>query len=159
MNSFIQKTTTPIANQNGTSTPSSRFKIEKQNSTGKALQTSVTRAFSIKRSSSMSKRYARIHDQYANPLDDVDHLEAQEQEQGKDLYMGISKKKKGRGSILKTYFEEATIHVEKEENIKNESILAECIVPKAPNLLHHPMSITSLLPSPATSTSVDLHTP
>ncbi|CAI9303228.1 unnamed protein product [Lactuca saligna] len=151
MNSFIQKTTTPIANQNGTSTPSSRFKIEKQNSTGKALQTSVTRAFSIKRSSSMSKRYARIHDQYANPLDDVDHLEAQEQEQGKDLYMGISKKKKD--------FEEATIHVEKEENIKNESILAECIVPKAPNLLHHPMSITSLLPSPATSTSVDLHTP
>ncbi|KAL7600582.1 hypothetical protein Lser_V15G24235 [Lactuca serriola] len=86
------------ANANGTSTPSSRFKIEKQNSTGRALQIAVTRAFSIRRSSSVSERYARIHDQYANPLDDVDHLEAQEQEQGE----GLHKKKKSRGSILKT---------------------------------------------------------
>ncbi|CAI9287184.1 unnamed protein product [Lactuca saligna] len=92
------------ANANGTSTLSSRFKIEKQNSTGRALQTAVTRAFSIRRSSSVSERYARIHDQYANPLDDVDHFEAQEQERGEDLHMGIFKKKKSRGSILKTYF-------------------------------------------------------
>ncbi|KAL4588447.1 hypothetical protein LXL04_001337 [Taraxacum kok-saghyz] len=87
-------------NTNGTTTPSSRFKIEKQNSTGRALQTAVVRALSIRRSSSVSERYSRIHDQYANPLDGVDHFEAQGQD-GDDIHMGISKKKKNRGSILK----------------------------------------------------------
>ncbi|CAI9261992.1 unnamed protein product [Lactuca saligna] len=103
MKEFIHpKTTVNTANGNGTSTSSSRFKIEKQNSIGRALQTAVTRAFSIRRSSYVSERYARTHDQYENPLDDVDHFEAQEQEQGEDLHMGISKEKRGRGSILKT---------------------------------------------------------
>ncbi|KAI3525635.1 hypothetical protein L1887_04571 [Cichorium endivia] len=86
-------------NTNGTTTPSSRFKIEKQNSTGRALQTAVIRALSIRRSSSVSERYSRIHDRYTDPLDDIDHIEQEQEEE--DIHIGISKKKKSRRSILK----------------------------------------------------------
>ncbi|CAA2933913.1 Hypothetical predicted protein [Olea europaea subsp. europaea] len=58
-----------------------------------SLQSAVKRAFSLRRSSSVSERYCRIHDQYvalASPLDD-------------DLqFVSNSKKKKNRGGkILK----------------------------------------------------------
>ncbi|KAK1417683.1 hypothetical protein QVD17_26817 [Tagetes erecta] len=79
---------------NGTSYFSSRFKIEKQYSTGRALQTAVKRVGSIRRSSSVSERYCRIYDQCTNVSDFDDDVDVEEQDQ--DLQM-----KKKRSGILK----------------------------------------------------------
>lgn len=73
---------------------SGRFKIEKQHSTGRALQTAVKRVVSIRRSSSVSETYCRIHDQCLNVSDFDDGVEEQDQ----DLQM---KKMKKRSGILK----------------------------------------------------------
>lgn len=89
-----------ITDANSTSTHSSRFKIEKQNSTGRTLHTAVIRAMSIRRTSSVSERYSRIHHQYANTFDVDDH----DQEQDEELKKTGSKnnmKKQNKGSILK----------------------------------------------------------
>ncbi|KAI3803904.1 hypothetical protein L1987_32068 [Smallanthus sonchifolius] len=60
---------------NSTSNLSGRFKIEKQHSTGRTLQTAVKRAMSIRRSASVSEGYSRIHDQGSNLFDVDDHDE------------------------------------------------------------------------------------
>ncbi|KAJ0879655.1 hypothetical protein HanRHA438_Chr10g0454011 [Helianthus annuus] len=84
------------ATSQGTTTDAnSRFKIEKQHSTGRTLHTAVKRVLSVGRSSSVSERYARIHDQYVSDPFDVE-------EDDQVLQMGRSKNiMKKRSSILK----------------------------------------------------------
>ncbi|KAK9070977.1 hypothetical protein SSX86_009545 [Deinandra increscens subsp. villosa] len=78
---------------NGTSGLSSRFKIEKQHSTGRTLQTAMKRVVSIRRSSSVSERYSRIHDQGLNI-----QVDFEEEGDGDDGHVARSKKKTKRRS-------------------------------------------------------------
>ncbi|GKB13562.1 hypothetical protein Tco_0847485 [Tanacetum coccineum] len=86
---------------NDANAKSSRFKIEKQNSTGRTLHTSVLRALSMRRSSSVSERYARIHDHYSNTFDIEDCHEEQQEEMQETRSKDMTKKQNKRSAILK----------------------------------------------------------
>ncbi|XVF00562.1 hypothetical protein REPUB_Repub04eG0011200 [Reevesia pubescens] len=66
-----------------------------------ALQAAVKRAFSMRRSSSVSERYCRIHDQsvtLASPFDDVKELDI-----AVSTRRSVKNKKNSRGKILKAW--------------------------------------------------------
>ncbi|GLT68647.1 hypothetical protein SLA2020_408580 [Shorea laevis] len=70
---------------------------------GYALQAAVNRAFSTRRSSSVSERYSRIHNQ-SMTLETVQFDDEQEAEDTVETVRSVEKKKKrSRGKILKAW--------------------------------------------------------
>ncbi|CAK9147335.1 unnamed protein product [Ilex paraguariensis] len=86
-------------NSSVSSASSHMFKFEKQ-STTTTLQSAVKRAFSMSRSSSVSERYCRIHDQcvtLASSMDDDDDIEAIDNNNEMER-RSVKKKKHSRSS-------------------------------------------------------------
>ncbi|KAI8021271.1 hypothetical protein LOK49_LG03G03214 [Camellia lanceoleosa] len=89
------------------STASNRSKFDKQGTTTRSLQSAVKRAFSIRRSSSVSERYCRIHDQCvtlasSSSFDDHDGDEMMDKNNSVETRsMEKIKKKHRSGKILK----------------------------------------------------------
>lgn len=93
---------------------SHRFRFEKQSNpssststtTTTSLEDAVKRAFSVRRSSSVSERYCRIHDQCVSLSSPLDEDDDEEEEQGNDVGVKTTrsmgkKKKKKQSKILK----------------------------------------------------------
>lgn len=117
-NGTVSKFGVPKLTRNGsvsstTCTASKRFKLGKQQSssprtrTKETVQSVVKRAFSMRRSSSVSERYCRIHDQYvtlSSPFNDDGDDDMENDTMQTTRSLDKKKKKKGLLKTCKRFF-------------------------------------------------------